>query len=137
MKTTRITHDLFQLTRFPRLFPVNAYLVQEHDGFTLIDTAFPGSTSSIVAAAQQLGAPIVRIVLTHAHADHVGSLDALHGALPNAEVLMSEPGKLRGSWKTCATRPDRLIAGDAFQTRAGVAVSGTLVPLFPFPGMAT
>jgi glyoxylase-like metal-dependent hydrolase (beta-lactamase superfamily II) len=186
VKATRITRDLFQLTCFPRLFPVNAYLVREDDGFTLIDTAFPGSMSSIVAAAQQLGTPIVRIVLTHAHADHAGSLDALHGALPNAEVLMTgrtaqflqgdrslkagEPGKLRGSWKTCATRPDRLIApndrivslqviaspghtpdhvsfldtrdnaliaGDAFQTRAGVAVSGTMVPLFPFPGMAT
>jgi glyoxylase-like metal-dependent hydrolase (beta-lactamase superfamily II) len=186
MKTTRITHDLFHLTRFPRLFPVNAYLVRESDGFTLIDTAISGSTSAIVAAAQQLGTPIVRIVLTHAHADHVGSLDPLHQALPNAQVLMSErtaqllqgnrsleagePGKLRGSWKTCATRPDRLIApgdrigslqviaspghtpdhvsfldtrgnhliaGDAFQTRAGVAVSGTIVPLFLFPGMAT
>jgi hypothetical protein len=30
-----------------------------------------------------------------------------------------------------------LIAGDAFQTRAGIAVSGVLRPLFPFPAMAT
>jgi hypothetical protein len=30
-----------------------------------------------------------------------------------------------------------LIAGDAFQTRGGVAVSGTLKLLFPFPAMAT
>jgi glyoxylase-like metal-dependent hydrolase (beta-lactamase superfamily II) len=33
--------------------------------------------------------PIRRIVLTHAHFDHVGSLDALARALPGVEVLIS------------------------------------------------
>ena len=36
-----------------------------------------------------LDAPIARIVLTHAHGDHIGSLDALHELLPDAEVLIS------------------------------------------------
>ncbi len=184
--TTHGTY-LTQLTRLPRVFPVNCYLVREDDGFTLIDAALPGSAPAIRAAARKHGLPIRRIVLTHAHMDHVGSLDALHEGLPEAEVLISErdsrmlagdlrldpgesPAKLRGSWKTCTTRPtaflkhgDRigslqvlaapghtpghmaffdprdgtLIAGDAFQTRAGVAVSGTMRPLFPFPAMAT
>jgi hypothetical protein len=30
---------LIELTRFPRFFPVGAYLVREDDGFTLVDTA--------------------------------------------------------------------------------------------------
>ncbi len=30
-----------------------------------------------------------------------------------------------------------MIAGDAFQTRAGLAVSGTINWLFPFPALAT
>jgi hypothetical protein len=30
-----------------------------------------------------------------------------------------------------------LIAGDAFQTRGGIAVSGVVRPLFPFPAIAT
>jgi hypothetical protein len=34
-------------------------------------------------------------------------------------------------------RDRTLIAGDAFQTRGGIAVSGVLRPLFPFPAMAT
>lgn len=187
MKTTRHSDTLTQLTRLPRLFPVNCYLVREDDGLTLIDTTIGGSTAAIHAAARTLGAPIVRIALTHAHADHAGSLDALHAALPDAEVLVPErearflagdrsfdpdetQGKLRGAWRTCATRPTRLlrpgdrvgsleviaapghtpghvaffdtrdqalIAGDAFQTRGGVAVSGVVRPLFPFPAMAT
>ena len=37
-----------------------------------------------------MGAPITRIVLTHAHGDHIGSLDAIAGELPDAEVLISE-----------------------------------------------
>lgn len=187
MKTTRHGHFLVQLTRFPRVFPVNCYLVREEDGLTLIDAALPRSAPAILAAARELGAPIVRIALTHAHGDHVGSLDDLRSALPGAEVLLSardarflggdmtldsdEPqAKPRGQYVTKQTRPTRtlapgdrvgslevvaspghtpghiafldtrdrtLIAGDAFQTRGGIAVAGTVRPLFPFPGLAT
>lgn len=187
MKTTTYGDNLVQLTRFPVLFPMNCYLVRENDGFTLIDTAIAGSEKAILAAVQPLGAAIVRIVLTHAHGDHAGSLDALHAALPNAEVIVAErsvpllagdlrllPGepqdKARGGWVKCTTKADRtvvpgdrigsleviaapghspdstafldtrdntLIAGDAFQTRGGIAVSGVVRPLFPFVAMAT
>ena len=66
---------------------VNAYLVDKNDGMTLIDTTFGrGATKAILAEATR---PIVRIVLTHAHQDHVGGLDALAAELPDAEVLMS------------------------------------------------
>jgi glyoxylase-like metal-dependent hydrolase (beta-lactamase superfamily II) len=66
---------------------VNAYLVDEDDGMTLIDTTFGrGAAKAILAQAER---PIVRIVLTHAHQDHVGGLDALAAELPDAEVLMS------------------------------------------------
>src|SRR5215207_2954503 len=98
-----------------RLGLVNAYLVEEDDGLTLIDTNLPRSQKAILAAAERLGAPIVRIALTHAHQDHIGSLDALAAALPGVEVLISardarllakdmtlepgeEKGKLRGGY---------------------------------------
>jgi glyoxylase-like metal-dependent hydrolase (beta-lactamase superfamily II) len=112
------------ITRISRLGFVNCYLVREDDGLTLVDTMIPGSAKVIAAAAAKLGAPIVRIALTHAHTDHIGSLDALHRLLPQAEVLISsrdarllakdltldpdEPQtKLRGGISGAATRPTR------------------------------
>ena len=86
MKITSTSSYLTQLTRFGL---INIYLVREDDGFTLIDTGIGGSAPAILAAARTLGAPIQRVVLTHAHGDHVGSVDALHTLLPGAELLIS------------------------------------------------
>ena len=110
--------------RIQRAGFVNVYLVEEDDGLTLIDTSIGGGAKAIVAAAEKLGKPIVRIALTHAHGDHIGSLDALHEQVPEAEILISardarllkkdksldegEPrGKIKGS---SARRQDRADA---------------------------
>src|SRR3954468_14154741 len=87
------------LTRVTRLGMVNAYLVREDDGLTLVDTALPRSQGAILKAAQRIGAPIVRIALTHAHGDHIGSLDALVAELAGVEMLIT-------------ARDARLLAGD-------------------------
>ena len=184
MKVTAIGEHLIQLTR---LGAFNCYLVREADGLTLVDTGLAGSANGILAAAQQLGQPIKRITLTHAHGDHVGSLDVLANRLPGVELVYGartavflagnltlhadEPqARLRGGFvasSTHATRlvadgdrvgslrvvaapghtPDHivffdsrdgtLIAGDAFQTKAGIAVAGQIRWLFPFPALAT
>src|SRR3954465_3238469 len=77
------------LTRISRFGFVNAYLVAEDDGLTLVDTLVPRRAKAVLRAAQGLGAPIVRIALTHAHGDHIGSLDDLVAALPGVEGLIS------------------------------------------------
>lgn len=112
------------LHRITKFGFVNAYLVPEDDGLTLVDAMLPRSEKQILAAAERLGAPIRRIALTHAHGDHIGALDALAAALPDAEVLIStrdarllakdmslDPGepqdKLRGGYPGAKTRPTR------------------------------
>jgi glyoxylase-like metal-dependent hydrolase (beta-lactamase superfamily II) len=58
--------------------------------------------------------------------DRVGSLE-----------VVASPGHTPGHVAFLDVRERSLIAGDAFQTRGGMAVSGVLRPLFPFPALAT
>jgi glyoxylase-like metal-dependent hydrolase (beta-lactamase superfamily II) len=123
MKTETITDNLIRLVRYGF---VNAYLVREDDGFTLVDTTMPKTGAAIIDAARQAGGEIKRIALTHGHGDHVGSLDELNATLGSGTpVLMPEldarihagekvvEDKLTGSWPTLKTVPDvRLAGGD-------------------------
>ena len=127
--------------RISRFGFVNAYLVEEDDGLTLVDTMLPRSAKAILAAAG--GRPIRRIALTHAHGDHVGSLDALAPGLPGVEVSISgrdarllakntttDPGeppdaKMRGSFPGTRTQPTRtLVPGDRVGSLEVVAAPG-------------
>ena len=121
MRTTKLTDHLFQLTRFGA---INAYLVGECDGFTLVDTTLGGAADDLIAAAAEAGGPIKRIALTHGHLDHVGSLDTLkHRLGSSVEVSMGEldarilagekvvEGRLPGSWPKVKTAPDARLSG--------------------------
>lgn len=184
MSVKKVTDTLFQITKYAM---VNCYIVIDHDGATLIDTGIAGMGKMLLKAAADTGHPIRRVLLTHAHVDHAGSLDEIAELLPEAEILLSsrterllsgdlslEPDEPqsppKGGFperKTKATRqinpdgkigslrvirapghsPDQLaffderdgtlLAGDAFQTKGGIAVSGVLRWRFPLPALAT
>ncbi|MFK9090982.1 MBL fold metallo-hydrolase [Bacillus salipaludis] len=179
---------LYQVTFMANVFPVNCYLVEEEDGLTLIDAALGFCTKGILQAAETIGKPITKIVLTHAHEDHVGALDSLKVLMPEipvyisardhrlvnddrsldaheeqtpikggvpkklitrANILLEEgdligsltaietPGHTPGSMSFLDLRTRALIAGDAYQTRGGIAVAGDMKPWFPFPAFGT
>jgi glyoxylase-like metal-dependent hydrolase (beta-lactamase superfamily II) len=124
MKATPVGDDIIQVTR---AHFVNAFLVREDDGFTLVDTTIGGGADGLIEAARSAGGEIKRIALTHGHGDHVGSLDGLKGKLGDsvevfvpdldARILAGEKvvdGKLPGSWpKNVTTVPDvRLTGGE-------------------------
>ncbi|KHF37923.1 MBL fold metallo-hydrolase [Halalkalibacter okhensis] len=183
-----IEKSLWQITFLPRLFPVNCYFIEEEFELTLIDAGLPYSAKKIKAMAAKIGKPITKIIITHAHDDHVGSLDVLKQSLPDAKVYISKrearllqgdktllpheptlpirggipkkiktipdilledgdrigsllavltPGHTPGLMSFLDTRNGTLIAGDAFQTRGGIAVAGQLQWRFPFPALAT
>jgi glyoxylase-like metal-dependent hydrolase (beta-lactamase superfamily II) len=135
MRVRQITPNLIQLTR---LRFVNAFLVREDDGFTLVDTTVTRSGDALIEAAEEAGAPIRRIAVTHGHGDHVGSLDELHGRLDgNVQVAMPEldarihagenvvDDKLPGSWPELETKPDVLLEpGDSIGSLEVIDAAG-------------
>ncbi|MAT95719.1 MAG: hypothetical protein CL608_01020 [Anaerolineaceae bacterium] len=139
MKLTRHGQNLWQVTR---LAFFNNYLLREADGLTLIDTNMGGSQKDILAAAETIGLPITRITLTHAHGDHVGSLDEVAALLPEAEVAFTprtaeflqgnlelrpdEPqDKLRGGFMERSTKATHLLEpGELFGSLRVIAAPG-------------
>ncbi|MCK8487155.1 MBL fold metallo-hydrolase [Paenibacillus sp. MBLB2552] len=109
--------------RFPEIpVYVSARDARLMDGDVSLD---PGEPSSPIRG----GVPkklVTRADVTFMDGDRIGSLQAV-----------AAPGHTPGTFALLDTRSGALIAGDAFQTRAGIAVSGTVRPLFPFPALAT
>lgn len=76
MKPKLVVPGLYELA----LGQVNAHLLETADGLVLIDTGYPGSGETIVAAIRSLGHDPVdlrHILVTHCHEDHAGSLAEL------------------------------------------------------------
>jgi glyoxylase-like metal-dependent hydrolase (beta-lactamase superfamily II) len=89
----------------------NVYLLVD-DGLTLVDTGFFGRADRILEQIEELGyspSDIKRIIITHHHADHIGSLAALK-KVTQAEVIahpadapyidgtLPQPGPSRPQW---------------------------------------
>lgn len=120
----------------------NCYLVRERDGFTLIDTSLRGCAEQILQASRDLGSQICRVVLTHAHGDHIGSLDQLHHLLGKLDVAISyreapllhkdlglrpnEPQqKPKGSFPGAHTRPTHTLGdGELYGSLRCIATPG-------------
>jgi glyoxylase-like metal-dependent hydrolase (beta-lactamase superfamily II) len=137
MVVTRHGEHLHMLTRIKS---VNAFLVAEEDGLTLVDTTTPGGVDQIFEAARTVGAAIRRIVLTHGHQDHAGSVDAILERTSDIELLASarESRFLRGddsmdpgeksstprSMVKLTARPTELAPGDRVGSLQVVASRG-------------
>lgn len=69
----------------------NAGAVLDDDGITVVDTLMVRSQwEPFAAAVRDLGAPVRRIVLTHAHIDHVGGTKAFPNSAIYASPLTSD-----------------------------------------------
>ena len=90
---------------------INAYLVPEKDGLTLVDTGMPSLAPRILKKAAQIGQPITRIVLTHGHDDHSLGLDLIKHEFPDAQVMMHAADQPNLTRLNIKTTPDEFLSG--------------------------
>lgn len=83
-------NTIYQITFYnSRGLSVNCYLVEEHEYLTLIDTAMEEHVENILRVEEDIGKPINKIILTHAHHDHIGGLDTIKQLIPHSVVYIS------------------------------------------------
>ena len=84
MAATEVVPGLYMLA----LGPVNAFLLVASDGCTVIDTGLPRNAAKLMDALKAIKQTNVRrVLLTHAHPDHIGSFAALKN-ITGAETYM-------------------------------------------------
>ena len=86
---TPLTIEMFTLGPWA----TNCYLLRTGEGAPrgegwIVDASF--EPAPIARRASELGLSITRILLTHAHVDHIAGLTELRRAFPNAKVMLHE-----------------------------------------------
>ncbi len=114
MVATEIIAGVYLLSGFlgAGVWGANAYLLVDNDDLTLVDTGFFGRADRILEQLEELGyspSDINRIIITHHHADHIGSLAELK-RVTQAEVIahpadapyidgsLPQPGPTKPQW---------------------------------------
>lgn len=89
----KIASGVHRVDAIPLQNAINVLLIEDEDGWTLVDTGVGSSANRIRSAVEALGsgpADLKRIFLTHQHDDHVGGLKNVLEWAPDVEVSAPE-----------------------------------------------
>jgi glyoxylase-like metal-dependent hydrolase (beta-lactamase superfamily II) len=90
--STEVADDVF----FARGTDVNFVILRDGSDLTLIDTGYPGDRETVAAAIAELGRrpeDVRAVLITHAHIDHVGSVN--HFAERYGAAVYTDPVEVR------------------------------------------
>jgi len=74
MKMKRVSNHIWSLKSW-MIIPIHVWVVADDKGITLVDAGMPTMAKAILKSIKLLDkGPLKRILLTHGHSDHVGSL---------------------------------------------------------------
>jgi glyoxylase-like metal-dependent hydrolase (beta-lactamase superfamily II) len=107
------------------------YLIEDADGLTLVDAGLPLAAPKIIRQLEALGylsTDVKRILITHAHSDHVGGLPELK-RLTGVQVIASEIEKpvVEGDEPVVRPNPEDLSGVSRLLAQPGGTVDGTPV----------
>jgi len=150
VKDWEVIPGVYRLSGFwgAGIWGANVYLLVDND-LTLVDTGFKGRARQIMRNVMKLGyspSEIVRIIITHHHADHIGSLAVIknitqakviaHPAdTPYIDGRLPQPGptmprwlskalaSFQWMWATCPVAVDVLVNdGDELPILGGIKI---------------
>lgn len=129
------------LYTFDGLLVGRVYLIDDPDGLTIIDGGLPQFTNAILSQITGSGrrlTDVKRILLTHAHPDHIGALptlkaksggqiitSAIEAPIAGGKVPVPRPGGKAGGFVKGITVDQALNEGDVIPALGGLRVVAT------------
>lgn len=89
----RIAEGVYRVDAIPLANAINVLLIEDEDGWTLVDTGLGSSIERIKKALSTLGSgagDLKRVFLTHQHDDHIGGLKGMLEWAPDVEISATE-----------------------------------------------
>lgn len=105
--------NLYQITFLPAVFPINCFVLEQADNLIVIDMGTGQFVKAIQKLCKETGKKVSKLLLTHAHGDHVNGVPQFRKMFPDACIGISKRDKLllEGRFSVRKGEPDKKVKG--------------------------